>query len=386
MERHLQTVLFTIIGLFVAAGTPAATWTVERNGSGDFIVVQDAVDASASGDTILIGPGRYPELHSYTTPSGGWTGDVLVSIDDRDLTLIGAGQGVTIIGLEEYPGTPLWPKGVVAVWPERTLVVESMTIENVYEGIYLLGAAAVHDVTMRGGRLGLVSFESSNVIVDGCRFENIGTNGITAFSGTTSLHVHDTSFDGIERAVSTNNVGDVLVQGCSFQNLIGGGGFHYGSTVVVQECVFTDMHYYGVSSGYSSHMEVIDCTIEGGIKASIISTESSYVSGSGNILSSLAGPTIRVSYHSDIELHGNHILSPTNNFVELDDYFLPETYYLDLTNNYWGDTTAAEISAGIWDGHDDPEINAFVLFNPFSGSPISNEDMSWGELKQLYSR
>ena len=383
MKRHLQTALFTIIGLFVAVGTPAATWTVERNGSGDFVVIQDAVDASASGDTILIGPGRYPELHSYTTPSGGWTGDVLVSVDDRDLTLIGAGQGVMILGLEEYPGTPLWPKGVVAVWPERTLVVENMTIENTYDCLYLLGGMFVIDVTMRGGEIGLVLFESSNAIVDGCQFEYIGSSGISAYSGA-SLHVHSTSFDGIQRAVYTSNVGDVLLQGCRFSNLVGGG--FYGSFVQVRECEFTNILYYGIDSGNSSHTEISDCIIRGGAIGSIKSTESGYITGSGNILSSSTGPVINCSFHGRIVLNGNHILSPTNDFVKLRDYFEPETYYLDLTNNYWGDTTAAEISAGIWDGHDDPEINAFVLFNPFSGSPISNEDMSWGELKQIYGR
>ena len=37
----------------------AVTWTVERDDSGDCAVVQDAINAAASGDSILIGPGRW---------------------------------------------------------------------------------------------------------------------------------------------------------------------------------------------------------------------------------------------------------------------------------------------------------------------------------------
>ena len=42
----------------------ASTWHVERDGSGDFTTIQPAVDASAPGDTIHIGPGEYTETHT----------------------------------------------------------------------------------------------------------------------------------------------------------------------------------------------------------------------------------------------------------------------------------------------------------------------------------
>ena len=46
---------FVAIGLLVLAVASSAhgrTWHVEKDGSGDFTVIQDAVDAAADGDVI----------------------------------------------------------------------------------------------------------------------------------------------------------------------------------------------------------------------------------------------------------------------------------------------------------------------------------------------
>ena len=45
----------------VAAGR---TWTVRQDGSGDFQVIQDAVDAASDGDVIDIGPGRWDDYQT----------------------------------------------------------------------------------------------------------------------------------------------------------------------------------------------------------------------------------------------------------------------------------------------------------------------------------
>ena len=51
------------IGLCVLAlGSSAATWHVAKDGSGDFMVIQDAIDAASPGDTVWIHAGRYEEL------------------------------------------------------------------------------------------------------------------------------------------------------------------------------------------------------------------------------------------------------------------------------------------------------------------------------------
>ena len=58
MRRLALTALF----LVVASGGMSATWHVAKDGSGDFTVIQDAVDAASAGDTIWIHAGRYEEM------------------------------------------------------------------------------------------------------------------------------------------------------------------------------------------------------------------------------------------------------------------------------------------------------------------------------------
>ena len=56
----------------------------------------------------------------------------------------------------------------------------------------------------------------------------------------------------------------------------------------------------------------------------------------------------------------------------------------DLTNNYWGTTSAADIQAWIIDSNDDANIAATVLYSPFSGEALPTESTTWGELKALW--
>lgn len=100
----------------VPAMASARTWRVEKDGSGDFTVIQNAVDASASGDTIMIGPGRYSEYTDHTYAGNVWHN--YVHMVTGSLTLIGAGEDVTVIG----PGSPgTWQPWEYAVgaffWP-----------------------------------------------------------------------------------------------------------------------------------------------------------------------------------------------------------------------------------------------------------------------------
>ncbi|MBE0568033.1 MAG: hypothetical protein IH621_18915 [Krumholzibacteria bacterium] len=76
MPREGKTAMNTVGWLLVATafvlttGAEARTWRVEKDGSGDYTVIQDALDAAASGDTIQIGPGRFEDFRIYPTNGG----------------------------------------------------------------------------------------------------------------------------------------------------------------------------------------------------------------------------------------------------------------------------------------------------------------------------
>ena len=80
----------------------AHTWLVEKDGSGDFTIIQDALDAAASGDTVRIGPGRFEDFKQYTYPGG--TPVIVANVQVAHMTLIGAGSEATIIGSEVFDG------------------------------------------------------------------------------------------------------------------------------------------------------------------------------------------------------------------------------------------------------------------------------------------
>ncbi len=66
MAARRTAIVFLATGLLaIASGSQARTWRVERDGSGDFVVIQDAVDAASPGDVIQLGPGRFDEWEAF---------------------------------------------------------------------------------------------------------------------------------------------------------------------------------------------------------------------------------------------------------------------------------------------------------------------------------
>jgi len=95
-------VLFILCIGFLVLGSSAggAVLRVEKDGTGDFTIIQDAIDAAGDGDTIQIGPGRFDDYISQA-PWGNFRAWVH---GDKSLTFIGAGTDQTIIGPEGYGG------------------------------------------------------------------------------------------------------------------------------------------------------------------------------------------------------------------------------------------------------------------------------------------
>jgi hypothetical protein len=56
----------------------------------------------------------------------------------------------------------------------------------------------------------------------------------------------------------------------------------------------------------------------------------------------------------------------------------------DLSNNWWGTTSEAEIQAWIYDRADNPGRGGLVNYRPFAGQSVPTEATSWGELKASF--
>lgn len=51
----MRTSILTLGLLALACSAHATTWRVEKDGTGDFTIIQDALDAAADADTVLVG-------------------------------------------------------------------------------------------------------------------------------------------------------------------------------------------------------------------------------------------------------------------------------------------------------------------------------------------
>ncbi|MDD5718968.1 MAG: hypothetical protein PHQ53_04700 [Candidatus Krumholzibacteria bacterium] len=72
-------------------------------------------------------------------------------------------------------------------------------------------------------------------------------------------------------------------------------------------------------------------------------------------------------------------------FAKTNDYYpVTPPVYFHLENNYWGTTDADEIATYIIDGHDLPNVNMFVIFEPFLSGPVRTEQKTWSEVKGLF--
>ena len=129
-------VALIMASLILPAVIGAVTLRVERDGSGDYMTIQPAVDAAAAGDTILIGPGYYTEYQTVVLPGGGDPVDVYVYVRTDELTILGTEPVATIIGPDVPNFINFGPKGIVAVQNARNIAIAGLGFRNLREGVH----------------------------------------------------------------------------------------------------------------------------------------------------------------------------------------------------------------------------------------------------------
>ena len=93
------------LGIAQPPGAQSAVWDVFENGKGTTPTIQEAIDACAPGDTVLVWPGTYYENLNF------WGKDVfLVSKAGREATILDGSNSDAIIVIRDG--------GVTSVMPE----------------------------------------------------------------------------------------------------------------------------------------------------------------------------------------------------------------------------------------------------------------------------
>ncbi len=415
MKRRCWLVVFLLL---VPAVLSARTWVVQQDGSGDFTDIQSAVDVASVGDSILIGPGRYDTFH-YFEPSPNVTDwSVVVGVQTDSLTFIGMDRDAVIIGpTEPYPQPSdkqdqlwreegVWPradrsphgaeqlemigegekriysKGIASGTQVTWLVVENMTFENSDVGAHLYPAGEVRDCTFRYLHdSGIVGDKAYNLIVDDCVFRS-SRCGVEIFAygtGQQSVHIIGCRGNSISTLVYNGGHSNVVVEDCT-----SGGGLLivWGGHVRADRCSSSG-GAHSVDVGLSGYAEINNCEFANTYGSTVFVSNATLV-GSGNVLHGANEYATIFTFLGTVDLHNSHILHGNYPYtVEIRTHEGPSDA-IDLRNNYWGTTSADTIAAWIWDGHDDPSVQTYVQYEPFSSVPIPTGKRSWGGVKALF--
>ena len=382
---NMATMAFLVMVISVN-GADARTWNVRKDGTGEYAVIQDAVDHAAAGDTIKIGPGRFEEKRPFSSypvdTAEKWIFDVFVAVTVSDLTIIGSGADQTIIGWPTtLGGGPDQPKIICALSRVSRLVVEDLALENVFNGIYRSerGTLEVRRCRTSGCLYGITTWSELGTIVEDCQFQDIDY-GVISYYPARNLTVSQCEFDACE--ASFDHTADATVTDCTFNGYTVGCQFANNSSGGIYSSRFTNQVNVGIVVATGSVVTVVGNQVSGSgvnLKARTAAT----ILGSDNVLSGGSNVTIVIS-NSNVQLHGCQILRGSGPTVMLDTFLNPPVRTLDMTNNYWGTDSATTIASWLVDGNDNPTIYGVVQFEPFLNQPVSTESTTWGDLKALF--
>lgn len=380
MNRIVCALILVVVS---AHGADARTWHVRKDGTGDYTVIQDAVDRAAAGDTVRIGPGRFEEKKPFSSfPVGSaekWTFDVFVAVTVDDLTIIGSGADQTVVGWPTTLGSgPDQPKIICTTPLVTRLVVEDLALENVYNGIYRTdrGTLEVRRCRTFGCLIGVVTWSELSTIIEDCRFQDIDY-GVVGFYPARNLVISRCEF--VACSATFERTMGATVTDCNFTGDAVGCQFATSSVGGIYNSTFTDQTNVGISVITGAVVNLVGNRVTGGDVNLRLRTAST-VTGSNNVFGGGAYATIWCS-NGMIYLNGCEILNGGGPTVKLDAFVNPPLRTLDLTNNYWGTESAATIAGWILDYYDDVRVYAKVQYEPFLGQPVPTESTSWGDLK-----
>lgn len=385
----MRTCIATFLLVLFAVASSAATWHVAKDGSGDFSVIQDAIDAASPGDVIRIHAGRYDDLiEGYDVWGNGTViADVHVAITKDNLTLQGDDSSTTMIGPAEYPSSPP-PNYIgitVTITQANSLTIRNIAVENVRYGMYVACPACnITDCRFEGMNVdGVRLFTSSSCNIDNCDFVNCFTS-IVSFYPTANLNITNSLFRladlGISIGCACVDSDNVSIDNCQF---FGGGGainFQQGTNGVIANVSASQYNTYGVGLSLGGFAQIFDSTFEGGLKAII--SEGAGVECEG---CSFIGQTYQTVYVSNegVSSFADCEIINGGGYSVYCDYNGTADCHLDITNCYWGTDDEDQIAAWIWDSNDDPDLCCEVDFVPFQGG-VAVDNQTWSEVKGLF--
>jgi hypothetical protein len=386
MVPRFRAVYGVLLVVLSASAADGVTVTVRKDGTGDFSVIQLALNAVAGGDTILIGPGEYTDRISVRLP--GATEDIYSYGEIRvpSLTIIGAGMGATVIGPASYEWTYTGnPQGLTMTIMDHELHISDLTIRNCFSGLYFRGSLDARRCELRNNDDGISAalVGATNSIRD-CRFSGDIPNPIGIYTrGTDSnLVVEGCDSDGAMAYISNANA---ILRQCSIVGSNLGVEVFNGASCQIWGCDIS-----GVSIGVKtyvgwpgSHCEIHNSRITGSIAALLVDQRTS-ATVENSVLTGGSNSVVLAQDSEALTIHGCDFLKGSGPIVRCSRPSVWGAVTYDLTNNYWGTTDEIQVQDWIIDSGDDASIYATVLYSPFAGQSVPTESTTWGDLKALF--
>lgn len=409
--RALPSFFLLLAGL-AAAAAPAVGTTihVDAEGSGDYLTIQEGIDAASYGDTVLVHPGMYQE---WLTVGADKDGISLESRDGADSTVIfeAGGTGASLLFVE---GTG------------PTTRVSGFTFEGnraTRGGAIRCASAAlaVEDCVIRdcvafevGG--GIFLDEPDGVAIRRCVVRNCWSReggGLCHWGG--DAVIEDSEFHG-------NWV-------TAFNGLDGGGVATYDAQLDVSGCLFEGNHSQpghgaGLWADDFSHISVVNSVFHDqdgsalkfdGATLTVMTsvfTENGWAEYDGCVIglwpSSSSGSVLLTDnvFHANrdliLDVRGGALPILTSNSIDPNGYLVidiregAEAGTLGATGNWWGTADPEEIADLIWDCADSPGVDTCVDFMDWCTDPSCDGQAtsvdeasepvysSWGRIKSDY--
>ena len=394
-NRSVPLLLLALLALTLQALPAAArTWQVAKDGSGDFTVIQDAVDASASGDIIKIGPGIYSDL----APVDWMYSAVVVLPEGLDLTLIGAGSDQTILsGAEQTTEV-----SVLGVWTDVAQTSGVISIHGI--GFTDMYGAAIH---LGGESLEISHCEVASSCSTGFRIQSTGstlvencriTSSFVGLAAGSNSTIRNCSIVGCLSGVEIWPLAqNVLIEDCKIATTTHGVYVCENAACHLVGCYLTtysigEIRVKSIFVNPQSMVELTNCEIDhrsqlgiGQLFAAAIAIEGedTAIVGTGNQIRSNAA-CVAFSHCSDFDFTGNDFLRS-----DADAYFVrvvepTDACTVDLEGNYWGTDDIDEIASWIHDGNDEADLHLTVDFDPIADESTPVENRTWSDLKATY--
>jgi len=371
----------------------ATTWIVAKDGSGNYSVIQDALDVCAAGDTVRIKPGRYDDFRVHTFQLGGTGAGIMIPMV-APLTVIGADQDSVFIGPEvmttTYTGYDTGGIATDGVSGER-IEVRGLTVENLEWPVTLRSPFTFVLCKFGAAHQAELALDNApDVIVQDCLFEGtdlVGSmDGIRSFVGGNNprFKLSNCTFRNLGQATLLTGSNGFEYSNLTFEGVGVALGFEYGSTGTVTDCRIgeSDLQTWRIVADSGSRVTLDHVNVASSPGTLKLVDANTSVTGTHLHLGGGSYSTVYVATGASLTLHDCDILNAGGYSLFAHD-LLDSGGNVDVQQCYWGTVDSLQVEEWIVDGKDDPGYKN-VLFWPIRETPVPVKAESVGGLKALF--